>query len=435
MVFRKIGNALKNTRYKMRHGLRHHLEKNEGLLKHVILMGIISTIANLFTIGFNIYAARKLIPAEYGALISLVAIIFIFVTTFAAVQITITKFVSHYKVKSRYEEISTLLKKSFIFFFFVGLAIFLLTILMSPLIKEFLHLEAEKPIILLGLILWLIPLSAVMAGGLRGLQKFGWIGTSALVDSAVRFGIGIIFLGILGLGIAGGMYSIMTATFLSFVVGFIVLVSILTKHKYAIDTKEIWKYGWPVFFTLIAIAFMANTDIVIVRHFFDPAIAGQYAVASVTATILFFTSNIFSFTMFPKVAELHSSGKDPSKLLKSNLFYMLIICVFMYILFHFSSDSVIKFFFGPQYNVGLIARTLIIAYSFLSLANILVIYDIAMGKSWYLYLLIAFAVLQPMLMWFWHPTIYTIVIIQVCTMTALFYILLIGAGRTLIFHQ
>ena len=419
----------------MKSGLKYHLEKNQSLLKHVIFMGIMATIANLFAVALNIYAARKLDTGDYGALGSLIAIIFIFTTTFAAVHMTITRFVSHYKVKARFEEINALLKKSFIFFFFVGMGIFIITLCLSSPLKEFLHLDAEMPIIMLGLILWLIPLIAVMVGGLRGMQKFSWLAASNFADGGIRLVIGIILIGTLSMGVLGGISAIFIATFLSFMVGFIALFSLMTKQQYKIDIKEIWKYGWPVFFALISLGILANSDIIIVKHFFSARNAGQYTVASVIATLLFFTSNIFSLTMFPKVTDLHANGKDSSRLLKSNLFYMLIICIISYVLFHFYADPIIKLLFSTKYHVSQIVNTLIPAYSFLSLANILVIYDIAVGKKWHIYLLAGFAVLQPLIMWFFHPALLAIALIQVCTMTALFYILLISTRRALIFHQ
>jgi len=431
----RIKERVSGIHHSIKFGLKYHLNKNESLLKHVIFMGIMTTIANLFAVGLNIYAARRLDLGDYGALGSLIAIIFIFSTTFAAVHMTITRFVSHYKVKARFEEINSLLKKSFIFFFFVGLAIFIATLCLSPVIKEFLHLDAEMPIIMLGLILWLIPLCAVMVGGLRGLQKFRWLAASGFADGGFRFVIGVILIGTLSMGVLGGISAIFIATFLSFMIGFIALFTFMTKHEYKIDLKEIWKYGWPVFIALISLGVIANSDIIIVKHFFSARNAGQYTVASIIATLLFFTSNIFSLTMFPKVTDLHSNGKDSSKLLKSNLFYMLIISIITYVLFHFYADSIIKFFFSQKYHVSPIVNTLIPAYSFLALANILVIYDIAIGKTWHIYLLAGFAILQPLIIWFFHPALLAVALIQVCTMTALFYILLISTRRALIFHQ
>lgn len=437
MIYR-IKHKLKEMHDGIKAGLKYHLEKNQGLLKHVIFMGIVTTIANLFAVAFNLYAARKLPTEEYGALVSLIAIIFIFSTTFAAVHVTITKFVSHYKVKSRFEEINVLMRKTFKFFFFVGLAIFLITLLLSTPLKEFLHLEAEMPIIILGLILWLIPLTAVVVGGLRGLQKFKLLGATTFIDGTARFFLGIVFIGLLGWVIVGGLSAIGIATLVSFAVGFIALFSMLSEHEYKVDMKEVWNYGWPVFIALISLAILSNTDIIIVRHFFRAKLAGQYAVASVIATLSFFTSNIFSLTMFPKVSELHSNGKDSSRLLRSNLFYMLIICGVMYFLFHFYAQGLIEFFFGKKYAVERVievVQALVPAYAFLALANIIVIYDIAIGKLWYLFLLIGFAVLQPMLIWLIHPDLFTVALIQVCTMLSLFYVLLVSTGRALIFHQ
>lgn len=434
-MFNKFNLRWNEFIHKTKNWMRYHLDKNEGLLKHVIFMGIMTTIANLLAVGFNLYAARRLSPEDYGALVSLIAIVFIFTTTFSAIHITITRFVSHYKVKSRMEEINTFLRKTFMFFFFVGAAIFGIFLLLIPLLKDFLHLQSEFPIIVLGLILWLIPLTAVIVGGLRGMQKFNWLAASALADGIIRFVLGVLFIGIFVWGILGGISAIFWAIFLSFLVGLIALLPMMKISQFKIDMKEVWKYGWPVFIALISLGILSNTDIVIVRHFFSAGNAGQYAVASVIATLLFFTSNIFSFTMFPKVAELHSNGKDSSRLLRSNLFYMLIICALAYVLFHFYADSLVRFFFGPKYYVSALVKILILAYSFLALSNIIVIYDIAIGKTWYLFLLVGFAILQPLIMWLFHPYLFAIALIQICTMPALFFILLISTGRVLIFHQ
>ncbi|MBI2124867.1 hypothetical protein HYT92_03690, partial [Candidatus Pacearchaeota archaeon] len=60
-----------------------HLDKNKGLLKHMVILSSASVVTTIFTVLFKIYAGRKLGPGLFGELISLVAILFIILTGFS----------------------------------------------------------------------------------------------------------------------------------------------------------------------------------------------------------------------------------------------------------------------------------------------------------------------------------------------------------------
>src|SRR3989344_5810252 len=97
-----------------------NLNKNRGLLKHIILISFTSVISAILTVLFKMYMARKLGPGAYGELISLIAILFILLTGFSAAHITLAKFFSDFRSKRKYGKMSYLFRTTLRYSFFSG---------------------------------------------------------------------------------------------------------------------------------------------------------------------------------------------------------------------------------------------------------------------------------------------------------------------------
>ena len=51
---------------------------------------------------------------------------------------------------------------------------------------------------------------------------------------------------------------------------------------------ELWKRFLPVFATLFFTTWLINLDIILIKHYFNPALAGEYAALAVVGHIIFF---------------------------------------------------------------------------------------------------------------------------------------------------
>ena len=399
-----------------------HLNKNKGLLKHIVILSSASIVTTIFTLLFKIYMGRKLGPSLYGELISLVAILFIMLTGFSVLHTTLAKFFSHYNSKKQYGKMRYLFGRALKFLFFSGMWAFIIVISFSHFIYRFLKLNSIYPVIIFAFIIWISFLIPLRVGILRGLQRFFIMGFTDSIESILRLVLAIVLVS-LGFGVNGALIAIFLGILFSVfsIAGSISFLSRIKEQK--IPHMHVYSYAVPVFLSLVSLAVMANIDIVLVKYFFEPVKAGLYAAASVLATIPFLASNSFSAVMFSKVSELHSLRKDTSSSLRHSLAYTFIIAAAVTILLFLFSNPFIRLIFGEGYSIGYLPGFLGIAFGALSLSNVLVTYNLAVGRKSLLFLLPLFMLLEILTITLFHNTVNQIALGLIILLVPLFLII------------
>src|SRR3989338_5152815 len=170
-----------------------HLNKNKGLLKHIVVLSSASIVTTIFTLLFKIYLGRKLGPSLFGELISLVAILFIMLTGFSVLHTTLAKFFSHYNSKKQYGKMRYLFNKALRFLFFSGMWAFITILSFSHFIYRFLKLTSIYPVVIFSFIIWISFFIPLRVGILRGLQRFFAMGTIDSIESILRLVLAVIF--------------------------------------------------------------------------------------------------------------------------------------------------------------------------------------------------------------------------------------------------
>ena|SRR3989344_2048899 len=399
-----------------------HLNKNKGLLKHIVVLSSASVITTIFTVLFKIYMGRKLGPGLFGELISLVAILFIILTGFSVLHTTLAKFFSHYNSRKQYGKMKYLFNKASKFLFFSGMWAFIAILSFSQFIYRFLKLNSIYPVIIFAFVIWISFLVPLRVGILRGLQRFFVLGFTDSIESILRLVLAVVFVS-LGLGVNGALLAIFLGILFS-VLSVAGSVSFLSKAKeQKIPHIHVYNYAVPVFFSLVSLAVMANIDIVLVKYFFEPVKAGLYAAASVLATIPFLASNSFSAVMFSKVSELHSLKKGTESSLRHSLGYTFIIAAAVIMLLFLFSNPFIRLIFGEGYSIGYLPGFLGIAFGALSLSNVLVTYNLAVGRKRLLFLLPLFMLLEILTITLFHNSMMQIAIGLIALLVPLFLII------------
>ena len=81
-------------------------------LKDNIVLLIGMTILNVLAFLFHFYMGRKLGPADYGILGTILSLVYLLGISFNTIQTSIAKFVSKFKTKKEYSKVSYLLNAS-----------------------------------------------------------------------------------------------------------------------------------------------------------------------------------------------------------------------------------------------------------------------------------------------------------------------------------
>lgn len=396
--------------------------------KSFIRSGFVLILAFMFynatNFVYHLFTARVLGPEDYAVIASLFSLIYLMVIGAQAIQTTITKFTAKFKVKKEFGKINALLNRSLRKLFKYALIFFVIFIILSPFIADFLHIPL-LPVLITGLTLIFSILLPINRGVLQGLQKFNALSLNIVYEGLIKL-IAVVALVYLGFRVNGAMTAIVLSAAGGFFLSFIPLRFLRkSKQKSFFDSKKIYEYSWPVFFALISLTAFYSVDLLLVKHFFSAVDAGYYSILNLLGKIVFFGSTAVALVMFPKSAEMVAKKKNPKSLLIKSLAFALILglpAVAIYFLF---PKLVVGLIFGKAY---LPAASLVGLYGTFMLLNalcyILVLYKLSLDKKRFVLLLGVFNLLEISLILIFHSSLMQILLILNGLMLVLFLILI-----------
>lgn len=407
---------------------------SDSFFKQSSIVFFSSVASNVFNLIFWLFMVRRLVPAEYGVVNSLVSVMAFFATPVSILQTVITRYVSKFEALKKREHISSLMWCFLkILLFFVG-SIFLYFIFFSRNFSSFFHIESPQ---LVHLVAWGVILSCVypiFLALLTGLQKFNEVALNTFVIGLAKVlgGVGFVLFGLKAYGAILGLVA-------SSLIGLILSVwqtpawfkrNLLASRNTRLHLGEIFTYFLPAGLGLVSFFALTNVDVILVKHFFSPEDAGLYSIAQMVGKIVLFVPGAIGIVMFPKITDLATKNEETFVLLKRCLFVVTILCgsvSFFAILFpHF----ILKLFTGHAQDVaaGLVPY-FAISMSFFALTQILYLYHLSLHRNQYIYLMAGLAGLQFLLICFFHASFLSVLIILVAVSIATFSLGLLTARR------
>lgn len=292
------------------------------LIKSSGIVFFSSVIANVCNLLFVLFMVRKLNVIDYGILNSLFSLLMILSLPTGTLQTLVTKFVAQFKSQGRINHIYYFLKylgKRILLGSIVSLICF---IVLSPQIASFLKIEQNYLIIMLGVILFFSFLIPLLTGTILGLQHYVALSLYGVAISGLKLILSIILvsLGFKVFGALGGML-------LSIVIGFIIAIFLVPKKIFHYKAEKfskmefisVYKFILPASISYFCLMILTNSDIVLVKHFFDPLSAGNYSVAQIIGKIIIFIPAAIVIVLFPKMVGAYHSKQNVNRLLKIGL--------------------------------------------------------------------------------------------------------------------
>lgn len=383
---------------------------SENLLKNIWQVSINSILVAITNLIFHIVMSRTLGPEQYGELETLLTINSIILISLSAVCFIVARFVAYYRTRQQFDKMKFLANWAFIFFLLIGMAGFIITIMISRIAASFLNIEDSAILMIFGFMVWISFLMLIIEGILRGLQEFSYIGKYKLLDAMMRLIIGSIML-YLGFRIKSIITGLVVSGVITLLFTTYILKRIYINRPYKIEMKEIYEFALPVFLACISFASLSNIDLVLVRHFFDPKTTGYYAAAAMLAKILLGIAFGSAGVMFPKIVEDYSNGnmKKSIKTLKNTLKIMLFVGIIITLLLAFYPHEISRAFFGVKYDIGNMLSIFVFATFFLSIVSILMMYDLAVKKYAFIMVFIVAAFIEIYQLVHLHLTVFNIV--------------------------
>ena len=292
---------------------------------------------NVFNLLYHLFMVRFLSPVDYGQLNTLIALFMVISVPGSTVQITVTKFVSSFQAQNRFSQMKKLLRHLLILMSIVGLCFFLLATLGSRFLSSFLQISSYRLIILLGLGLFFAMVLPIPWGGLQGLQKFGSMTFSLIINGGLKFGLGALFV-FLGLGVLGAMGAFTICYLVTVFLSLIILGTSLPREKSELRREQdiekpdpsyisgVYQYFLPVGITLLCFMVLTNIDLILVKHFFTPIEAGYYSIAQVVGKVILLLPVPIVMVMFPKLSSLEGQEEKGLLILKRSLRIVFLFC-------------------------------------------------------------------------------------------------------------
>lgn len=383
--------------------------KNDKFLSNSFIFFTGSFLVSLGGFLFHFLMARMLSIKDYGELQSLIAISVIIGIPATTILTVLVKYVAHFKAKGELGKVHSL----FSFFtkkiFIIAIGSFLIFSLFSNIIADFLNLSSIWPVIILGLSLMSGFLIPVNSGIIRGLQKFKSASIIPIIAIFFKILMAVIFVK-LSFGINGVMGAVVLSGIIGYLITFIPLKFLFKKEKQEFEKKEIFKYFSPVFFTLLFTGLLYNLDMILVKHFFSPAVAGQYGALILIGHIVFFLGSPIAGVMFPAVATAYSNNGNHLRVFKKSIILVVLLGVGVSAFYFLFPEFVIKTLVGSKFlsiseYLGWFGFSMLL-YSLVVLFSQ---YLLSIDKTKYFWLMGSGVLLQTFLFCIWHDNLWQIV--------------------------
>lgn len=409
------------------------MELLKRTIKHELVAGSFyifagSMFSNILAFLLNLFLARNLSYVNYAIFASLLSVVTLTAIPANSINTVLVKFAADFFIKEENDKLKTLYLIALKFILGISLGVVLLFAFLSYPISSYLHLNDVWYVIVAGFVISAFYLNTVNTAFLQSLLKFKTLAVVNIMGGVVKLLIGIILI-FLGFQVYGGLWAIFSMTVGMFLFSFIPLREIINSRSLGhikLEVKEILRYAFPTFITVLFLTSFTSIDVILVKHFFEPTLAGYYAGLSLLGKVIFYFTAPIPMVMFPLLIKRHTKGES-----FTNLFYIALLLVivpsFAITVFYFINPFfVINFFLGGREYLyvapylGLFGVVLTI----FSMVNVCVNFFLSLNKTSISYIVFAAAMAQIILIYLFHNDFYQLIGISLLVLTLLLIILL-----------
>ena len=267
---------------------------------------------------------------------------------------------------------------------------------------------------------------------MQGLQRFKALGILAGLGPFLRFGLGILFI-VFGFAVKGVLWGLILAAIAAILLGLFLLRKNLRGQRVEVShlLPSMLKFYLPTLLILIALNSFYNSDILLVKHFFNEEMAGFYSAASVLGRVILFATSSLAAVMFPIVSENHTLGKNFRKVFYLTLSITAIGSFIITLAYFLFPDIFIQMLFGGKYlSVTLFLGRFGLFMCFLSLSFVLVQFFLGIRKLVIAPIIVISAILQIVLIYLWHDSLISVINANLASTVFLFSSLMIYFFKT-----
>src|SRR5262249_41230476 len=382
------------------------------MLSGSIVMLLNTTVVSGINFVYNVVMARMLGPSRFGHVTASVTLLMLSSAVTLAFQMVCAKFVARNPTPGAKAGVyRSLLSKAWIVSLGLGSALFLARGPMAV------FLRVPDPWVLGVLALGIAAYAplGVRRGAMQGLCSFRRLSTSFITEALTRL-VAASALVAAGYGVLGAVGAIPLAVLASFCLsGLGPELRVRTEEGHPASFGE----GIQAIVFFVGQVIICNTDVLLVKHFFAPEVAGLYAAVALVGRVLYFSSWSVVSVMFPVSAAVHTKKEDPKVALVPLLYVVGLSTVFILTLRLFP-HFVIHTIFGREFHQGEPLLALYaVATGLYSLSVVLIAYEMSRRIANAGWLQLMFSGVLVTAIAIFHSTLREVIAVQITLMAVL----------------
>ena len=382
-------------------------------------------VVNAGNYAYNLILGRFLGPKAFAD--AAILITFLLVLSFVGMtfQIVTTKYSVLLEGELKDKFIKTISKIA------IGIGIFigLLFIIFSENLQSLLHTETDMMFHLFGIGIPLYFLMSVNRGIYQGENNLIRLSVTYVTEMFARLFITItLFLVASQLPVT---ILVSTGITLSFIFGLIPFQKIIFKKsiietKLELDSKPIVTFFALTAFYELTQIIINNSDVILVKHFFDNQQAGFYASLALIGRVVYFVTWIFVMLLLPKVIQLKKEGKDTQPILMKYVSIIALFSAAIVLVTYIMPETVVYLMFGDDYlSIAPLLWKYALATAIFAVANVFSYYFLSISNYVPVVLSALLGFTQIILIVFFHESLNQVVHMQIVAMLILLFFQLI----------
>lgn len=358
-------------------------------------MAVAMALAGVLDYAVNVVAGRWLVPVEYGVFIAVAAVMQVLAQLTNAIRNVVAFYTAELSLHhDESQRVRAFVQRAWGWGWRWGLLATAAMILISPPLAHALRLPNTWPLWAASPVVLMFFIRTVTDGALQGLQSFVGFGTVQVIQSLLRLLLagGLIWLGFQA---AGAIIALPLAMALVLLFALWLLRPQFVDHGGAAAREVSWHYSSHTLLGLAAFAVLANMDALFVKHYYSPAMAGDYGPVVTLAKMSLFLPLALGIVVLPKATRRRASGRDPRPILLLALAATLLPGFALTALYLFYPSLIVRTIFTAAYtNPGIVLGMANLAASFYAGLNIWLNYALSLKRLSFIYMLAGVLICQ-----------------------------------------
>lgn len=376
-----------------------------------IIMLVSTTLVSVMNFAYNVVMARMLGPSKFGHVTVSVTLLMLASAVTLSFQLVCAKFVARNQAAGAKAGVYRSLRSKA---WLVSLALGGTLLVAQKPMAEYLRLPDPRilAVLAVGLAAY-VPLG-VRRGAMQGLCSFPRLSGSFIVEALTRFVTGVVLV-VAGYGVLGAVGAISAGVLAAY---FFPPLGAELKTRTEAGNPASFNEGIQAIVFFIGQVIICNVDVVLVKHFFAPEVAGLYAAVALVGRLLYFASWSVISAMFP-VSAAKTKDEGPRVTLVPLLIIVALSATFILALSLFP-HLIIHTVFGVEFHQG---EPLLPLYAtatgLYSLSVVLIAYEMSRRIANTGWLQLIFSGVLVLAIGTFHQTLREVIVVQIVLMFAL----------------